>query len=142
MNALREQLQHKTIDEIKGLSNELVKNLPRDPQTKALIDDVKSTLDELTANIPNELLKQLITALRPKIDELLNKVDSAKQDILIEIRSRLTSLLDYIGNDIEEEVAELKEVGIVAWIKGNQVKAGIVVAVVAAAIIASVVGLL
>lgn len=114
-----------TVAEMKAMLENLADKVTE--EGAELYQDISSKVDEM-ANASSKRASELAEELGPKLARLRATVSEEGAEViaLMEIR------LDMIKAEIMGEIAEFREVGLVAWVKSNPMTAaGIVVVLVA-----------
>ena len=105
-----------TLAEIRAMLNELADKV--EEGGKDLYDQIKIKVNTLPDHA--EDLKEKLDEVRGDMNVLLSKATEEGREIIARIDERL----DNLKEDVAEEIAELKEVGLKAWIKNNKKLAG------------------
>lgn len=117
-----------TVAEVKAMLDNLADKITE--EGAELYQDITSKVNELsTATAARaEVLAQEIG---PKLEELKATLSEEGQEII----DAITARVNLVMFEVQEELAELKEVGLVEWIKANPMYAGGIAVVVVAIVL-------
>lgn len=117
-----------TVAEMKAMLENLADKVTE--EGAELYQDVADKLDEM-ASASSKKAAELADELGPKLERLKATVTEEGKEIIALMEDRL----NLVKTEVMEEIAELREVGLIAWIQSNPMTA-VGVAVVIIAIVA------